>query len=67
MAAVSLPVEAVAGVTGAHHPSKVIGALLLTGRRCTHVHACRETENIKHSTHPCLDLRKQHSTDLDCN
>lgn len=37
----SVPVEAIAGVTRADDPSKVISALLLTGRRFTHIHTFR--------------------------
>lgn len=44
MGAVSLSVEAIAGVTCADDSSEVISALLLTGRRCAHIHACRERE-----------------------
>lgn len=40
--AVSLSVEAVPGVTCTDNTSKVISALLLAGRRCTHIHVYRE-------------------------
>lgn len=39
--AVSLPVEAVTGVTGADNSSKVISALLLAGRRSAYIYTFR--------------------------
>lgn len=41
MVAVSFSVEAIAGVTCADNSSKVVSALLLAGRRRTHIHTFR--------------------------
>lgn len=38
---VALTVVAVAGVTGAHHSTKMVSALLLTGGASAHVIVCR--------------------------
>ena len=43
---VALAVIAVAIVTGAHNPAKMICALLLTGGAGAHVIVCRKMDNI---------------------
>ena len=47
MVAMSLSVKAVTGVTRADNSSKVISTLLLAGRRCTHIHTCRQRADVE--------------------
>lgn len=63
MTAVSFAVKAVARVTGADNSPEVISALLLAGRCCAHIHACRKRKTANGVWTNCiLSFLKFHIT-----
>lgn len=62
-ASVALAVVAVTGVTGAHHPPKMVGALLFTGGAGAHIIICRKESgyftHVNTKTDGGTDRRKE--------